>query len=101
MELKPLTDLANMDGNAAIDWIIENQYDYMLIKESNLVENRVMPKIAEYIEKRSQKAWDAMGNTGADDYTETCTKQEYFNFGQFRAFEDIERFIKKLSNFSA
>ena len=63
--------------------------------ESRPVEKLVIPKIAEYIEKRSQKAWDTMGNTGSDDYTETCTKQEYFNFGQFRAFEDIQRFIEK------
>ena len=33
--IKPLTDLVNMDGGEAIDWIIENQYDYVLVKQSH------------------------------------------------------------------
>jgi len=47
MEVKPLTDLVDMDNNAATDWIIENQYDYVLIKNSNLVENRVSQAVSQ------------------------------------------------------
>jgi hypothetical protein len=74
------------------------QTAYEKYKESVPDEKQVAQKIVEYIEERSQKAWDNMGSTSADDYTETCTKEEYFNFGQFRAFEDIQRFIEKLNN---
>ena len=43
MVKKPLTDLVDMDGGEAIDWIIENQYNYILVKVSNQVEPPVSP----------------------------------------------------------
>lgn len=43
MKKIPLTELANMDNNEATDWIIENQYDYVLVKDSNRVEPPVKP----------------------------------------------------------
>lgn len=32
MALKSMEDIVNMDGGAAIDWIIENQHEYVLAK---------------------------------------------------------------------
>jgi hypothetical protein len=34
--MKPLTDLANMYGDEAIDWIVENQYNYTLVENEKL-----------------------------------------------------------------
>ena len=34
--MRPLTDLANMYGDEATDWIVENQYNYTLIENDKL-----------------------------------------------------------------
>lgn len=35
MAMKKLTKLVNMDGGSAIDWIIENQHDWVLVKKDD------------------------------------------------------------------
>lgn len=67
-------------------------------RESVPAETLVREKIAEYVEKHYKVEWDKMGNTGADDYWDTATREELYHFGRFRAFEDLQDFIE--SNFS-
>jgi|SRR3990167_1218100 len=46
MESKPLTDLTNMSGDQAIEWILNNQFDYSLIRNEDIngqIEPSVIP----------------------------------------------------------
>lgn len=64
------------------------------------IETPGMQKIADFVKQQYKDAWDKMGSAGADDYWETATKDEIFEFGRFRATEDIKDFLKDESNFS-
>ena len=46
------------------------------------------------LENSKKEYFDKMGDTGADDYMETATKDEIYNFGYFRAIEDLEDYIE-------
>lgn len=53
MELKPLTDLVNMSGDQAIAWILDNQFDYSLVRTedvSSQFEPLVMQLLADITE---------------------------------------------------
>ena len=60
-------------------------------------ELRVIPKIADFVEKKYNENWDKMGNTGDENY---CTpkmnwNEENYYFGYFRAMEDIKSILEK------
>ena len=53
-------------------------------------------EIIKYISKKMQEKWDKMGNTGAGDYWETADRHEIWEFGYFRALEDLTWRLEKL-----
>ena len=56
-------------------------------------------RLKEVIDKRMQKAWDKMGDTGNDDYAtdKMNWNEENFWFGYFRALEELDSQLTKES----
>lgn len=71
------------NSSNAGDYVPDYKYDD-LIKD---IENFIHIDI---IKKHRKEHWDKMGSTGAYDYWEKATKDEIFEFGAFRAIEDLE-----------
>ena len=76
---------------------IGNPLNYRNNYNSSQFELSTLEKIKNFVKENYnyKEAWDKMGSTGADDYWERATRDELFDFGYFRAMEDVQDFLEK------
>ncbi|MHA1840439.1 MAG: hypothetical protein ACTSYW_00545 [Candidatus Heimdallarchaeota archaeon] len=50
-------------------------------------------QLLNYVKEKAEKAWQKMGDTGNEDYQETATNDEIFEFGYYCAMENVIDFL--------
>ena len=59
--------------------------------------------LTDFIEMNLDESWNEMGSPGYEEWQSRFnslggTAQEIYNFGRFRAFEDMQYFLEKINN---
>lgn len=79
--------------------IMKKNYETYLAEKNDVKkfpEN--LDDIIKIIKSEMKESWDKMGSTGADDYWETATIDEIFEFGRFRGLEDCYDLLIEYKN---
>lgn len=78
---------------ALLHWV--KGYDVSLVNSEGVKQEEKNEKIINFVKEKYKESWDKMGSTGSDDYWETATKDEIYEFGYFRAMEDVKDFFNQ------